>query len=500
MKYNLHKLIPVTAFGLLTLLSSCGDSFLEKEPTDYISSGQLQDVAKWNTNIMMGQALGTYSSTFSHGSGGVEGHDDFGQKAVDMATDIMSGDMVIAAQGYGWFESAGSLTCSTTTATTYSYQFWRYYYRLIKAANEILDAAGGDESVPEEADNKAYFAQAKALRAYSYFYLVNLYARPYTENKTALAIPIYRTQNTSAAVEKSSVEEIYNLIVKDLTEAIPLLEGFSRPSGAKDQIDQDIAQGMLAYVYLTMGEYEKAAAVSKAVIDGQNYQMMNKDEIITSGFNSVSIPGWMWAIDLTTSNSPALPTFWGHIDLFTYSYAYAGGEKLIDTNLYNMIPETDARKKWFTELDKDGKPMEYTTWWKFYDSKRIIGNREWYNDEVYMRVTEMYLINSEANARINNLPEARASLKALLDERDATAAAQVATMNQEELLDALYFNWRVEMWAEGRGLMTMKRFKKTITRCDEDAMLPGQTYSYDDNRLTFNIPEREITNNPNLKN
>lgn len=53
---------------------------------------------------------------------------------------------------------------------------------------------------------------------------------------------------------------------------------------------------------------------------------MNSSEIINSGFASVGISGWMWGIDLTTSNSPALPTFWGHMDLFTYSYAFAGGE------------------------------------------------------------------------------------------------------------------------------------------------------------------------------
>lgn len=89
-------------------------------------------------------------------------------------------------------------------------------------------------------------------------------------------------------------------------------------------------------------------------------------------------------------------------------------------------------------------------------------------------------------------------LKALLDERDADAAAAVAVMNQDALLDMIYFNWRLELWAEGRGLLTMKRYKKSITRCAEDAMLPGSTYSYDDKRLIFNIPEREITNNPNL--
>ena len=343
-----------------------------------------------------------------------------------------------------------------------------------------------------------YFAQAKALRAHSYFNLVNLYARPYLEDKTALAIPIYRTQLTSEAAVKSSVEDVYSLIVKDLTDAIPMLEGYERPSGQKDQINQAVAKGMLAYVYLMMGKNEEAAQLTQDVIDSHEYTLMSRTEVINSGFNSVSIPGWMWVIDLTTSNSPALPTFWGHMDLFTYSYAYAGGEKLVDTNLYNSIPDTDVRKKWFTETDENGEQYELTNWWKFYDSKRIRGNREWYDDEVYMRVAEMYLINAEANARNNNLPAARTTLKALLAERDTETAAKVDQMSQEELMNEIYFNWRLELWAEGRGLLTMKRFQKSITRCQEDAMLPGQTYDYKDERLTFKIPENEIINNPNL--
>ena len=414
---KLNKYIPVAALSLMLLNSGCSDSFLEKSPSDYITSGDLEEVAKWNTNILMGQALGTYSTTFAMSTGGVGGHDDFGQKAVDIATDLMSGDMVIMMKGYGWFEMAGDLTCSTRTAAQFSYQFWRYYYRLIKAANEIIDAAGGDEAKPT-GENGVYFAQAKALRAHSYFNLVNLYARPYLEDKTALAIPIYRTQLTSEAAVKSSVEDVYSLIVKDLTDAIPMLEGYERPSGQKDQINQAVAKGMLAYVYLMMGKNEEAAQLTQDVIDSHEYTLMSRTEVINSGFNSVSIPGWMWAIDLTTSNSPALPTFWGHMDLFTYSYAYAGGEKLVDTNLYNSIPDTDVRKKWFTETDENGEQYELTNWWKFYDSKRIRGNREWYDDEVYMRVAEMYLINAEANARENHLSAAKITLKALLAERD----------------------------------------------------------------------------------
>ena len=93
---KLNKYIPVAALSLMLLNSGCSDSFLEKSPSDYITSGDLEEVAKWNTNILMGQALGTYSTTFAMSTGGVGGHDDFGQKAVDIATDLMSGDIFIS--------------------------------------------------------------------------------------------------------------------------------------------------------------------------------------------------------------------------------------------------------------------------------------------------------------------------------------------------------------------------------------------------------------------
>ncbi|WP_255461423.1 hypothetical protein [Bacteroides sp. CACC 737] len=37
-------------------------------------------------------------------------------------------------------------------------------------------------------------------------------------------------------------------------------------------------------------------------------------------------------------------------------------------------------------------------------------------------------------------------------------------MNADQLLENIYYNWRVEMWAEGRGLLTLKRFHKSMVR------------------------------------
>lgn len=87
-----------------------------------------------------------------------------------------------------------------------------------------------------------------------------------------------------------------------------------------------------------------------------------------------------------------------------------------------------------------------------------MGDRTWTNDIVYMRVEEMYLINAEANARANHLPEAKAALKALLEQRDQATAAEVDNMNADQLLENIYYNWRVEMWARRTRFTYLETF------------------------------------------
>lgn len=494
MKATYIKIMAVMSLGVL--LGSCSDSFLDEDPQGYVSKDQLEESSKWNPNIMLGQAAGTAQKTFAWGTGGTSNHDDFGQKSIDIATDLMSGDMVLGGMTYGWFASDARLLNNTKDRNR-AYQIWRYYFQVIKAANAIFDVCGGDDNMPEEGEqNRIYYGQAKAFRAYAYLNLVNLYARSYEEAKDTKVLPIYRTQLVNETVEYSTVDQIYTLIISDLKDAITALEGVEREtkkssSGeVKDVPDEWVARGLLAYAYLQKGDNINAAQTALEVIEGGKYPLMTVDEIF-SGFNSDQIGSFMWAIDLTVDNSPGLPTFWGHVDYFTYSYAAAGDYKEISDNLYAEIPATDYRIYWF----RSSVPM--LPWYKFYDNAREpMGNRRWDNDEVYMRVEEMYLILAEAAARENELPTSRMALKALLDERDPYAASAVTSMDQSQLLDAIYYNWRVEMWGEGRGLMTLKRFKKSVTRGSNDKARAGQTYGYDDSRLYFEIPEREVTNNP----
>lgn len=147
---------------------------------------------------------------------------------------------------------------------------WDQHYALVRAANFIIEGAGRTPVETGEIDiamGNAYY-----WRAYAYFYLVRVFG----------PLPLITSTSISAQdCTLSSVEEVYNLIVSDLTKAEELL-----PTSYKDAprhhddvdawITKQATQATLSAVYMAMAgyplnkgtEYYKLAAdKAKAVID-----------------------------------------------------------------------------------------------------------------------------------------------------------------------------------------------------------------------------------------
>ena len=88
---------------------------------------------------------------------------------------------------------------------------------------------------------------------------------------------------------------------------------------------------------------------AQTVIANGNYTLMTKSELYETGFADVSAHNWMWGEDVTIENTTGLASFFGQVDIHTYSYAAAGDIKGIDSYLYDQIAATgwDARLGWF---------------------------------------------------------------------------------------------------------------------------------------------------------
>ena len=181
------------------------------------------------------------------------------------------------------------------------------------------------------------------------------------------------------------------------------------------------------------------------------------------------------------------------MDVFTYSYQWAGDRKAIDKGLYDQIPANDARKVQFYPSSGGYYLIPLN---KFYHPDRQIGGqRNITTDYVYMRVAEMYLLHAEASAMTGDEASAKTSLKALLNQR-IPDASYVDGLSGQALLDEIYLQTRVELWGEGKSYLAMKRNKATIQRGSNHLSFVGVSISYDDERLTFEIPQSEIQNNP----
>lgn len=477
-------------------LFSCSEDFLNEVPRgSLISSEELGEVGKVNPEIGNATVGGIYTTFYTSGSGGTSRHSDFGVKSNDMNMDMLSGDMVLGAKRYGWWSWNSELTIGNNFTLLENYVAWRFLYRVVNLANLVVDGQGGNDVVPETTAAKGLMGQAKAARAWAYFNLVHLYVDD-IHQRDKLVLPIYTSSIEN--VGKSSLGEIYNLMEKDLTEAVSLLSDFQR--SAKFEINADIARGVLAYVYAAQNKWPEVKATTESIVLSNTYPIMNRSEIL-AGFHAVNNhPGIMWGTDITTDNGMNLLSFWGHIDFYSYSYAGVGDPKNINAELYNAIDVTDVRRKQFGSTIFTQGP--YAPIRKFYregaapDFRRFGGPSSGFTSDLhYMRVSEFWLLHAESVAQLGDLAAARTSLKKLLDLR-VDSSSYVDGLSQPALLEEIYLQTRIELWGEGKSYLALKRRKGTVVLPSNHLDFPGRQIPHNSDLITLEIPEAEILYNP----
>lgn len=470
-------------------LTACKDDFLNTSPTEVVSTAPA-DV----------RLNGLYLMTYKSGTGGTTLHNDFGQKNIDICTDMLCGDMALLATNYGQYKDVANLKATQQSSNNYNYIPWRYYYRLIYEANKSI----AELSSPKNNSEKYTLAQFRAMRGYAYFYLMQIFTTKYEPDSRTNSIPLYTTADiTSKPRVKQS--EVYAQIISDLEFAVTNLAGFTRSK--KGMIDKYVAEGLLAYTYAAMGNNQKVADLAQDIVNNSGYPLTTREQTVYDettkkggGFNDVETKSWMWGVDLIKENGFDLKSWWGMMDVYTYSYAWAGDAKAMDDKLYAQIRTNDLRKKQFTTVD-DAELLPAN---KFFAPDRVIGGqRDVTTDYVYMRVDEFYLLAAEALAKLGQDAQAKTIYKRLLTQRypEATATTDIAyvdALTNAQLQDDIYLNTRIELWGEGKSYFAMKRNHKTIERGSNHVEEKNTTFSYDNPRLTFAIPQNESINNLNL--
>lgn len=412
-------------------------------------------------------------------------HYDLGQKGIDIWLDILSGDMALSANSYGWYRNTADLIATVDNTREENRIIRDYYFNIIHACNAIITPLTPFGGLPSDNERRWALGQALALRAHSYFYLTQCFQQEY--NTSEIMFPLFNgAQSNNTPVQMGL---IYNLITSDLQTSISLLNNYVRPS--KTNINKNVAKGILAYAYAFMNNYAQAKTLADEIIDSNEYPLTSTGELafpgVGSGFRDVNTPSWMWGVDITTEMGHNLINWWGQMDYFTYSYQWAGDRKTIDTNLSTLIPTNDIRRTQFgTSGITNGMPIN-----KFYHEERTAGGQQNITtDYIFMRIDEFYLLSAEAAAKMGSDSAAKARLKEVVTPRYTGGVAEVDAyvdpLSGEDLKQAIYNQTKIEMWGEGKSYLAMKRNQATITRGSNHVFRAGESFLHNSDELTFN--------------
>ncbi|MCK4826242.1 RagB/SusD family nutrient uptake outer membrane protein, partial [bacterium] len=384
---------------------------------------------------------------------------------------------------------------------------WGMFYQFISNANILIN--GIDAATGKQADKDAIKGQSLFYRAFCYHRLVQAYADRYVPGavNSQLGIPLMLSSTTEGQT-RATVEAVYTQIHMDLDEAITLLGAFTRPN--KSHIIADIARGIKARVYLTQGKFSEAANYAKQVITSGSYSLMDFATYATGfGDGSASDGEFIWASHIVPSQTDVFANFGAYITRNFSSKAIRGNPRSISGWLYNQISATDVRKGLFD--DAAGEALTLPTGEslpsKFnrfpYTSEKFIvpssSSSDSRIDVPHLRISEMYLIVAEANARMGGQDAAAAAaLYSMAVVRDPSYT--LSTRTGQALIDEIMIQRRVELWGEGFRWYDLKRLNEPLNRTQagnhKASLALEMQIPAGDVKWTWLIPQSEIDANP----
>ena len=527
-------------------ITSCSEEFLDRTPTDAISAADALSSQENMQLVLNGIHRGLYSQSQTVFPGGNSARAN-NHYWVPMG-DNLTGDLIHSANANNlswrsvmqWNEHTDQTSLTTEL-------LWYHRYNIILHANLLINGiTEGDFAETEQLNS--ILGQAYTYRAYAYLSLVQHYAKGYLigDPTSDPGVPLLFSSDSPFTSEpRSTVQEIYDQIGSDLESAISAFEnGAERTGGgaeAKSQLNIDVAYGLKARWALSKGDWATAAEAAQIAREG--YALLGEDDW-KSGFNTNNLSEVIWGSHVIQAETTFFRSYF-----YLASNTFNGSQirnnpKIADRRMVDAIPETDYRKDVFLPdapnsntsaangnggWENNTNPL-YQTEEEFdaaiAEIKSTYGLVSGHNthpymhfklknanpgsidpdDVIYMRASEMYLIEAEAKLMMDDLEGAKEALRPLAEARDSAWDADEFN-TEEEFFEHIKFQWRLEMWGEGFGYTNHIRWDEGIDHAANGGsgaseVLYQEAFQIDRPSMNddwiFQIPLAEINANPNL--
>lgn len=362
---------------------------------------------------------------------------------------------------------------SSTVLTT-----WTNLYKTIYMANSIVNGVQANSALLTDTIQNKAIGEAEFMRAFCYFYLVNLYGD----------VPLVLTTdaiNTTNNV-RVSTGVVYNQIIADLQDAQSKLRDdyWSSPTNSRIRPNKYAATALLARVNLYLKNWSDAEAQATTVINKTSLFTLQSTANLGNVFlknNTESI----FQMDGTSSGNIYLGynnLAWQYI---FYNTLYLTPWMVLTDSLVNAFETGDARKVWVKSLDFGGTTYYYP--YKYKNMNAATGSTA--EAYVYLRLAEQYLIRAEARAQQNNIAGAQEDINVI---RNRAGLPNTTAITQADLLLAVEHERRIEFFCEfGHRWYDLKRTNRA------DAVL-GTKPGWKSTAVLYPIPQSELSNDPNL--
>ncbi|MEP2023635.1 MAG: RagB/SusD family nutrient uptake outer membrane protein [Reichenbachiella sp.] len=447
-------------------LYGCQDDFLSPAPNSAISADAFytNDIELEAGVVNLYDGIQGINSTVTSDLHGIQ---------IEYQVTEMRSDNTRTKSGEGEAAQFESYTVEATNGVVADY--YASFYNIIFRANTIL------ANLENASESKAaqFEGEAKFVRAYAYFNLVRLFG------DIPLATEVIAPTDEVTAFTRVATSKVYELIVSDFNTAIDNLD-----NSYKNRASKAAAQGLLAKVHLTIGNYTIAQELLEEIITSNEFSLeTNFKDIFYSEGNDETI----FAIGYAADNSNDSQNFSAE---WLNSVGRSSGLNYVTSDVRAAFATYGGtmRSEYSFRLDA-AQTTQYQVVKYLPNGDEVLGIDPTSgdptlagNDWIILRYSDVLLMHVEAILAGRDGPitnsDALASFQAVRNRAGLTTL--VASISKQDLADER----RVELAFENHRLFDLIRLG--LAESVLGAFATANGFSFTANDLLLPIPQREI--------
>jgi len=340
---------------------------------------------------------------------------------------------------------------------------WSNYYFIIYSCNQVIEQLQHNTKFPA-GKTVTLIGEAKFLRAYANFYLVNTFG----------PVPLILTTDVAQTAKAARADSaaVYRQIVRDLEDAQNSLPE-SYAGGEKVRASKRAATAMLARVALYQRNWMQAAELATMVIGSGLYSLSpTPSDVFLAGSDEAILQFWTqngYIADaaqlIPTSGAPNYP---------------------VSASLLSAFEPGDLRKtSWLGSIAvaSGSNAVTYYYPYKYHNRAGNSGAAEYLSA---LRLAEQYLIRAEANAQQGNIPACIQDLNVIRERAGLTDLSP--GLSADACMAAVTQEWRLEFCLEwGHRFLNLKRTGRL------NAVMGAYKQTWLPTGVLFPVPQKELT-------